>query len=253
MMLTQPPICTDCTGLYSWVNLGAFCDLCKQKGWFANAAHLSPMVHPEGVSTAATMTMMQLCCVPDLVQLRPQLYTTSDHDSSGRVGWWQGKWVCMCAHVVVRVVRRAGDHMYVHRHDGLHTCTCSHARIVGGGWDGKVGKGKQRWRWCARRQAWGWASTCVHACVHAVVGEWGQDGKQGLWSMHAHTCSLHTSSCAAVRVVSKSRRAGEHADLHQIGWMQDQVHFLCVARHLTQYLRFHLIPTVKMLSKLKYT
>jgi len=41
------------------------------------------------------------------------------------------------------------------------------------------------------------------------------------------------------------------ADLHQIGWMQDHVHFLCVARHLTQYLRFHLIPTVRMLSKLK--
>ena len=41
------------------------------------------------------------------------------------------------------------------------------------------------------------------------------------------------------------------ADLHQISWMQDHVHFLCVARHLTQYLRFHLIPTVRMLSKLK--
>ena len=42
-------------------------------------------------------------------------------------------------------------------------------------------------------------------------------------------------------------------DLHQIGWMQDHVHFLCVARHLTRYLRFHLIPTVRMLSELMYT
>jgi len=42
-------------------------------------------------------------------------------------------------------------------------------------------------------------------------------------------------------------------DLHQIGWMQDHVHFLCVARHLTRYLIFHLIPMVRMLSKLKDT
>jgi len=44
-----------------------------------------------------------------------------------------------------------------------------------------------------------------------------------------------------------------HVDLHQIGWMQDHVHFLCIARHLTRYLRFHLIPTVRTLSELKYT
>jgi len=42
-------------------------------------------------------------------------------------------------------------------------------------------------------------------------------------------------------------------DLHQIGWMQDHVHFLCVTRHLTRYLRFHLIPTVRMLSKFRDT
>jgi len=45
----------------------------------------------------------------------------------------------------------------------------------------------------------------------------------------------------------------EPVDLHQIGWMQDHVYFLCVARHLTWYLRFHFIPMVRMLSKLKDT
>ena len=97
----------------------------------ANPAH--PMVHPEGVSTAATTTMMQLHCAPGPAQLRPQLYTTSNHDSSGH------------AHVAVRVVgkgRQATKHTCVCRHDGLHTCTCSCTHTVGSGQDGKVGKGK---------------------------------------------------------------------------------------------------------------